>query len=1025
MCTVNSLGIIFRYPISLGAILILILTSFKSLSKIDENSSCALSSKSNYATSIIAPPDLVLHINTLNQCDTTVILPPAIIQGMPGCNIVSITTSSAFSRLNSNGGPMNFHTGIHKIVYCVEDDCRNSDCDTMNLIVHDSQNPQMTCLPDAVVSLNSEGTGIIPANKLDGGSFDNCGHVFFKVKRMTRPIGYDCTTEDNPNYMFDDKVQFCCMDIFNSPVLLIVRAYDVYPGDGLVNDSFLRPHYVDCMVMITVVDKIGPTLVCPPSATIYCGQDVDSVFKGRQPFFMDNCFSVDLDTQIVRNINSCGFGTIDRIFTAKDSLQSVTQCTQTITVLRNNTFNGLDTSQLKWPAHTTVYACRIKADTIDAGEPIINEFECDNILARKKDNLYYFNRGGVCGKLLRLWEVIDYCKYNSRYTPNPNVAENGYYSYYQEIKIIDTIPPQIINARDTILKSFAADCGNAQFFLQSILSIDCGDINNLSFTFDVDYFTDGIIDRSGNGPNASGIFPMGNHTVSYHVKDSCNNIATKSASVQVKDGKAPSALLLYGISTTLQEMSTGVMASVKASQFNNKSEDNCTKGSDLKFSFSNNINDTIKVFNCNDKGQNDVDIYVWDECLNYSVVKTFINVVDINNVCPTFIVSHSISGKVRSLSEELLEDVHVTMKDSIHYEIIGSNEKGEYAFNNIPSGMTFQMSLHSNKDVIEGLSTADIVKIQQHVLGKRLLNNVNELIASDVDMNGRISSADISHIRKIILGITTGFPSNQTFVFINKLYEFKNKTEPWIECAEQSEIKIANISKSEVIDFYGIKLGDVNNSLKVRSKNNVSLYYKFNNGQIDFYSSISKNLFGIECLVDYVKGVNPNLNFNVSSNFFNVDQNRIEGDVRIIMVSDEIVHIPANAVIFSIASDQLLDEYIFNDWQLKGELINDEIEAQKINFFSSDLVENNKFNILSFGPNPVDDYFNIEVKSDVDRLYIEIVNQEGKVILKKKIKIVDNIQSIRIERNEIGTSGIYTIKLFNSQYSWSQKIFIQ
>lgn len=1029
MCTVNSLGILNRYPISLGAILFVLLISSPFLSIANENSSCAhlLRCESSVATSITAPPDFTINISRAGICDTTINLPPAIINLMPGCTLASVSTSSSFQTLNTNGGIMTFRTGVYPIVYCVEDNCRNAICDTMLLFIYDNQNPQLVCIPDAVVSLNSEGEGEIPAYKLDGGSFDNCGHVFFKVKRMTRPAGYECTSLDNPDYGFDDEVRFCCMDIANSPIVIILRAYDVFPGDGVVSDSFLSPHFVDCMIMVTIIDKIGPVLVCPPNATIKCGQDLDSLLNQGQPFFMDNCFSVDLDTQIIKRINSCGFGTVERIFVASDSLNLTTQCTQTITVVKNSIFNGLDTAQLKWPEHTTVYACRIGIDTLNTGRPIVVEDECENVLIRKKDNLYYFNRGGVCGKLLRLWEVIDYCKYDSRFSPNPNVAKNGYYSYYQEVKIIDTIPPEIINARDTVLKSFAADCGNSQFLLPDIFSIDCGLLTNLSFSYDVDYQGDGTIDRSGNGSNAGGIFPMGNHLVTYHVKDSCNNIASKTVNVRVKDGKSPSALVLYGLGTTLQQMAGGVMASVRADQFNNKSEDNCTAKENLKFSFSLDINDTLKVFSCNDNGVKDVEIYVWDECLNYSIVKTFITVLDLNNVCPTNLKNHKILGNITSLNSEAIESVEVHMRDSIHYEMIHSSVKGEYSFHTIPRGMDLILSLHSKKDPTDGISTADIVKIQQHILGKVKLTNEYELIAADVDMNGKITSADISSIRKLILGITTTLPTGQSFVFMNKAYQFINKVEPWAECAEQSEITINNINEDKVINFVGVKLGDVNSSLRLRTTNTVSLFYKKEDNRIDFYFNTNRTGFGMECILKNWFLNNQKLgNYRVESNYFQTESCKTDQDLKIILLSDDLQNISKDEAVFSII---LYTEEATHEIQLtsdKSEWITESLEVHNIIIKSKRELEEVPFSILYFGPNPVEDHFRIELSSsELTKINIEVLNHVGKQILKRKHKLQASLNELIFTKEEFGMPGLYTIRIFNEKQNWTQKIFIK
>ncbi len=996
-----------------------------------ENSSCAhltTNGTSNLISTISAPSDQRINIGTLGRCDTNITLPVANFNIMPGCTPAEFTTQIDQIRLNTNGGNITLHSGIYNVIYCLEDNCRSIACDTMRLVILDSQVPQMTCKPDAVISLNSEGEGLIPAEELNGGSFDNCGHVFFKVKRMLLPNGYSCTSIDNPNYKFDDEVKFCCNDIINSPIQVIIRIYDIFPGDGVVEDTLLSPHFVDCMVMVTVIDKLPPTVICPPGTTINCGADIDNTLASLQPTYEDNCSRVIVDSQIIRRINSCGYGTLDRNYTFTDVYGSSTICNQTITILKNTNFNGLDAHQLQWPAHKTIYACRINADTIDAGRPIIVEDECDNVLVRSSDNLYYFNRGGVCGKLLRLWEVINYCIYDRYYKPNPNVPENGYYSYYQEIKIIDTIPPTILNARDTLLKSLAADCGFSQFTLPNVSSSDCGVLNNLTFSYEVDYNSDGSINRSGNGPNASGLFPMGEHTVTYFVKDSCNNIASKSEKIKVKDGKPPSAIVLYGLGTSLNQMSTGIMAMINARQFNNKSDDNCTASDNLRFSFSININDTIRTYNCKNQGVQNVVIYVWDECLNYSTVNSFLTVFDVNNICPTSIQNVILSGTVASTQAQSLSNVEVFMSDSIHYESKMSSLTGEYAFKNIPVGMSLHLILSCKENPTDGVSTADIVKIQQHILGKKRIENPYELIAADVDMNGRITSADISHIRKLVLGINSQWPNQQSFVFIDKLYEFKNKLEPWQECSEQSIVRINNVKESSVLDFVGIKLGDVNSSLQIRSINKEIFNYNIEENRI-LISSNSKRLgYGMQIEIDLSKSkVQIDDVTHIASDFFEVHYHINKSKLVVSLISNELVEVTELATLLSIHFAQHIDLIQLNKNSFtNSEWIDRNLNISIVEFQNLNELVNQDFVIESFGPNPVTEDFSIKfLVKENSKLLVEIISQDGRIVEKKRLKITSENHTVNLHRSEFESSGIYTLRISNAKMNWTQKLFIK
>ncbi len=70
----------------------------------------------------------------------------------------------------------------------------------------------------------------------------------------------------------------------------------------------------------------------------------------------------------------------------------------------------------------------------------------------------------------------------------------------------------------------------------------------------------------------------------------------------------------------------------------------------------------------------------------------------------------------------------------------------------------FHISFHSNEDYTNGVTTADIVYIQQLILGIRTPVNIFQTIAADVNNSKSITAADIAQIRRLILGIIDTLP---------------------------------------------------------------------------------------------------------------------------------------------------------------------------------------------------------------------------------------------------------------------------
>lgn len=58
------------------------------------------------------------------------------------------------------------------------------------------------------------------------------------------------------------------------------------------------------------------------------------------------------------------------------------------------------------------------------------------------------------------------------------------------------------------------------------------------------------------------------------------------------------------------------------------------------------------------------------------------------------------------------------------------------------------------------VSASDILAIQKHILQLTLLNSPEKLLAADVNSDNKITANDMLNIRKVILGLSTGFPNS-------------------------------------------------------------------------------------------------------------------------------------------------------------------------------------------------------------------------------------------------------------------------
>ncbi len=199
-------------------------------------------------------------------CYANVIVPKP--QAVDACSEIRTYT------LSSSGGVVviqgNNHVitqlpvGTHTARWTVTDECYNSSTCTFQITITDNVPPVVSCHLHTVVGLTSDrpnGVTLVPADVFNDGSFDNCGNVTFRARRMDSCLDFDWTTEgacidDTPGGVpavnekdrgtsFGACVPFACCDIGRSGIMVELEVTD---EAGNVNT---------CMVEVEVQDKLA------------------------------------------------------------------------------------------------------------------------------------------------------------------------------------------------------------------------------------------------------------------------------------------------------------------------------------------------------------------------------------------------------------------------------------------------------------------------------------------------------------------------------------------------------------------------------------------------------------------------------------------------------------------------------------------------------------------------------------------------------------------------------------------------
>ena len=668
------------------------------------------------------------------------------------------------------------------IRYTVTDACGNYTYCFTEIDVIDNVPPVAVCDEFTVVTLTTSSTtgGVaqIFATTFDDGSHDNCTAVTFDARRITPGCGASTVN-------WTQAVNFCCADV-GKDIMVALRVSDKNNNTN------------SCMVIVRVQDKIDPIITCPANVTVQCNDPIDPAHTGTATV-VDNCSNLTPTFTDGGTLSQCGVGTIIRTWRATDPGGKTVSCNQTIVVLDNDPF-GL--SDINWGPVFGVKELNgcidVDTDPSVTGSPTWTSDDCSLIASTYNDQLFTFV-DGACFKIIRTWTIIDWCTFNQN---NPNYG--GIWQYTQVIKLNNTVKPVFENCTNRVFCAYGENC-NGQIDLIQIASDDCTPLEKLVWTYQVDYGNNGSIDRTGVNNNASGVYPVGIHKIRWTVEDKCGNKTVCEYLITVNDCKKPTPYCYGEITTVIMPVSGSV--DIWASDFDLGSYDNCP--GTLKISFSTNVNDTKRIFTCNDLGINDLQMWVTDAAGNKEFCSVKINIQANGAACGG---NRIVGGKIATEGNHAMPALEVKMLEGFTNESFSAltTQDGSFKFVGMKDEQNYQVSTSLDKDHNNGVSSLDLVLIQRHILGTAKLNSPYKVIASDANGSGTITAADLVDIRKLILGVNTKFPGNKSWRFVDGSQVFADANKPWpfneaITLQYKGEDLVNN-------NFKAVKIGDVNES---------------------------------------------------------------------------------------------------------------------------------------------------------------------------------------------------------------------
>lgn len=759
----------------------------------------------------------------------------------------SLTSEGLIRHQNGSFGFSEVPLDTIYMVYTITDECGHTSMANKIFVIKDKKSPIAICEKNTVITLSVDGSATLIADKVNHFSYDNCAIVDQKIKRDNKHCnGRDADAE------FGDEVHFCCTDTDQDHHNIILRVFDAFGN------------FSDCHTQISIQDKVKPIIEhCPTDISLHCYDDYHNIaLTNGEPAAYDNCSMQMEYKDNVSGMNACGIGDIYREWKVSDYHGNWETCIQHI---KMSDHDPLQAHHIKWPRHKVLSVCHYTGEHLqETGEPKIIHQDCGNVGFTYEDQIFY-DTDEACAKILRTWAVIDWCKYD----PGSNISK-GYWTHVQQIKVNDETIPQFTSGCEDILIELDDGACEALVNLQ-MMAEDACTLADLEYSYTIDLHQDGKVDSalSGAGATFSHIFPAGLHLLSYQAVDGCGNGSPCHIKVHIENKISINQICIGDISVAL-----GVdgQSEIWAKDFIKDVSMSCGVESTFTYAFSSDANETLKIINCNQFAAGagvayteELEVFALADNGHYSSCRVELKVTDNFNVCSKKEdITGFISGKILDVSFNGIENMMIKLKEmnNTQERSIMTDGQGAFSFDAVNPSQHHELIPEGYGEASDGVSTLDIITLQQHILGHKKIDTSYKLVAADVDGSKSISVSDLLHIRKVILGYSDQYPISQNWTFINSAFEFADPEKPYFF---PDRISINNLGETQNdIAVISVKMGDVNGSitnsskkLKVENRNTIALTARESQGRGDnnvavmFYPEASVSIFGWQYELDY------------------------------------------------------------------------------------------------------------------------------------------------------------------------------
>ena len=1023
---------------------------------------------------LTCPVDVTISTDDY-ECSATYRVPRPTIGIECSENLTYVLTYNSYNNVDSEFVAYNVNAitnqisglqiGDNYIKWTVTDACGNSSSCVFVVTVEDRVRPNAVCDRTTTTSITGNGRSVVEAFTFDDGSVDNCGILKYEVRKMTDACGFGTT-------LYTPTVEFCCAEV-NKTVMVELRVTDIHGNSN------------SCMVEVIVQDKLPPYITkCPADITLDCQADYSDTNVTGTPEYVDNCEVISVKKQDNVKINSCGVGTVTRTWTVEDKQGYKNSCVQVITLIDKHPFLP---SEITWPKTYETKKCYSNLDpaSLPAGydKPTYSDDNCSLVAAHYKDQVFKFV-DGACEKVIRTWTVIDWCTYNDI---NP-VLGQGWYEHIQIIKLQNDVKPDFEFACvDRTFPVYGNCAGDVDFTMTAI--DDCPEDNtNLNWKYELFTETGLTPFATANTDRFFRNLAVGKYVVKWTAEDKCGNRAFCTHKLNVIEAKKPTPYCISSLTTAVMN-SNGTVA-IWAKDYDKGASDNCTPADQLKFTFFGATPvDTLlnkehyfkgsgqlatlaeynagtaqkwipgtkssgMLFDCSDipngKSQEiSLDMTVTDLAGNQDYCTIRLDLQDNANVCPdvnsTLIAMRGaaqLNGSPMKGSQVILESSKPELNKQIE-----TDANGEYNFSALPIGNNITVRMNDNRNILNGVSTLDLVQIQRHILGLQTFDDAKKTIAADADNNSKVTAADLVALRKLILGVATELPNGQqSWRFVTSSHVFTSVANPF-PFSEQYTYNALNVNKVNQ-NFYGIKIGDVNGNavaniqspnVEARNQHHLQLVVdavtavKGEVIEIPVYAEQEANVVGYQFTMDIDPTAMELIEImpgTVAVNDGNFGMTHInKGKITTSWNADNSITLQADRPLFTLKMRVLKSVNDFAVMSVNSSIT--EAVSYDAEYHSGQVSLNvrksqdGKFELMQNTPNPFSELTNISFTlPESAQATITLSDITGKVIKVISGQYPKGSSTITLQRSDLSGPGVIIYKIDSGKYTDTKKMII-